>query len=331
MANIPVYNSLEEKRKFFKNDDFFIIDKKVDLDRWFDFYSSSSKEEQPTDFIFRGMSDAKYKLFTSAQRFWIIDNMEQWRPHYSYQDFIQDLVNKAKQNPLLKRVFELYGYRIGEEDFPILSLLQHYGAPSPVLDWTYNKYCAVFFAIDGVQRKFNAGNLIDNYISIYSIHKKRLSERRELLSLYDIVGEKYPPIAAFRHFAEEQNPHANALFIISDFEDTTQKPYRGKLKVRNRRPLTSLFNQNIIPQEGLLMYNPFKDRPIEKLFKVDLNVDGQNLHLEPFNCFNIHKDLSEYLRRLIANRHKITKIFIYPYLYDDAKEIKEAVLNGLAV
>lgn len=331
MAEIPVYSSLEEKRPFFENEDFFIINTKSDLDRWFRFYSSDFKKEHPVDFIFRGMSDAKHKLFTSAQRLWIADNMDQWKIGYSYKQFNEDLVENAKANPLLRKIFDLYGYSDTDRDFPIISLLQHYGAPTPVLDWTYNINCAVFFACDGVQRKPGASNSIDNYISVYSIHKKRLHERKELISLFDIVGKYYPPITSMRDLGDESNPNANTLFILSDFETTTLKDYEGKLKVKSCKPMTSLYNQNIIPQEGLLMYNPFKDRPIEKLFNVNQNGEGQNLHLEPFKCFNIHKDLAEYLKRLIANRYGINRSFMYPHLYDDAKAIKEAVLNSIAV
>lgn len=57
------------------------------------------------------------------------------------------------------------------------------------------------------------------------------------------------------------------------------------------------------------------------------NIDS----IRPFKCFNIHKDLTEYLRRLIANRYGIRKSFIYPHLYDDAKSIREAVLNSIAL
>ncbi|MFW6272533.1 MAG: hypothetical protein ACOC2U_01985, partial [bacterium] len=174
-------------------------------------------------------------------------------------------------------------------------------------------------------------NSIDNYISVYSIHKKKFTKRKELISLYDISGKQYPAITSMRDFGDENNPHANVLFILSDFETTTQEDYTGRLRVKSRKPVTSLYNQNIIPQEGLLMYNPFKDRPIENLFNVDLNGEGQNLHLEPFKCFNIHKDLTEYLKRLIANRHGIKKSYMYPHLYDDAKAIKETVLNNIAI
>lgn len=330
MAEISVYGTLEEKRKFFENEDFFIINSKTDLDKWFKFYSSDFKKEHPVDFIFRGMSEAKHKLFTSAQRYWISDNMEQWQQGYSYKHFIEDLVQTAKRNSLLKKIFDLYGYSNSERDFPILSLLQHYGAPTPLLDWTYNINCAVFFATDRLQRNPNYGFTIDNYISVYSIDKKKFTKRKELLSLYDISGKEYPSITSLRDFGDENNLKANALFILSDFETSTQIDYLGKLLVKSRKPMTSLYNQNIIAQEGLLMYNPFKDRPIESLFNVDLNSYGQNLHLKPFKCFNIHKDLTEYLKRLIANRHGINKSFIYPHLYDDAITIKEAVFNSIA-
>jgi FRG domain len=329
MADIPIYKNLEEKKDFFQNEEFYIIDTKTDLDKWFKFYSSDFKKEHPVDFIFRGVTEAKYKLFTSAQRFWITDNMEQWRVGYTYKKFIEELINKAKQSPLLKKIFSLYRYTIDERDFPILSLLQHYGAPSPVLDWTYNINCAVYFATDGVQRKLNANKSIDNYISVYSIHKKKFTKRQELISLFDITGIDYPSIKLFRDFGDELNQNSNALFILSDFEKTTLIDYRGRLSVKTTKPMTSLYNQNIIPQEGLLMYNPYKDRPIERLFNVDSYGDGHNLRLEPFKCFNIHKDLSEYLKRLIDVKYGINKGFIYPYLYDDAKNIKEAVLNSI--
>ena len=331
MADIPVYATLEEKRAFFENDDFFIINTKAELDEWFRFYSTDFKKEHPVDYIFRGMNDAKYMLYTSAQRIWISDNMVQWQQNYTYKDFIEDLVNQAKANVLLRDIFNLYGYSNTARDFPIISLLQHYGAPSPVLDWTYDINCAAFFAIDGVRRSPNIGIDIENYISVYSIHKKKFTLNKELISLFDIFHKEYPPITSFRDIGDEDNPNANVLFLLSDFEKTTQIDYLGPLRIKNRKPLTSLFNQNIIPQKGLLMFNPFQDRPIERLFNVDLNGEGQNLHLEPFKCFNIHKDLSEYLRRLIANRYGIKKSYIYPHLYDDAKAVKEAVLNSLAV
>jgi len=337
MAKIPVYNSLDEKRNYFEQEteeDFFIIETKEKLDRWFRFYSSDFKRDNAVDYIFRGVSEAKYKLYTSAQRLWITDNMGQWKNNYTYKDFIEDMVLKAKSNPLLKKIFDLYDYSEENRDFPIICLLQHYGAPTPLLDWTYNIDCAVYFGTESIARNFNKkSESIENYISIYSIHKKELTTRNELLNLSDISEVSYPSFNSIKNLGDECNPKSNALFILSDFESfiqgiDSQRLFDHNLKIRTTKPLTSIFNQNIIAQEGLLMYNPFQDRPIEKLFNSDLFGEGQNLHLKPFKCFNIHKDLTEYLKRLIAKKG-IKKNFIYPHLYDNAKEVKEAVLNRL--
>ena len=337
MAQIPIYKDLIEKKTLFDNEDFFIINTKADLDRWFRFYSSDFKRENAVDFIFRGISEAKYKLYTSAQRLWITDNMNQWKNEYSYKDFIENMIIKAKANPLLKKIFDLYDYSDEDRDFPIICLLQHYGAPSPVLDWTYNIDCAVFFATDNVIRNPKVKtNSIENYISIYSIHKKELTRQGELLNLNDISEKNYPSFNSIRNLGNEDNPNSNTLFILSDFEKSIHENNllefeNRKLKVRSTKPMTSVFNQNIIAQEGLLMYNPFQDRPIEQLFNVNPLGEGQNLHLKPFKCFNIHKDLTEYLRRLIENKKGIKKSYVYPHLYDDAKAVKEAVLNSLVM
>jgi hypothetical protein len=328
MADIQIYSSLEQKSAFFNHSDFWEINTKNDLELWFKKYVSEFKKERPVDYIFRGMSDAKFKLFTSAQRCWIQDNMNQWRENFTYFDFIKSLVNKAKNDHLIHRTFELYDYQHGEMDFPVLSLLQHYGAPTPLLDWSYNIKSAAFFAIDGVKRNLNAGNSVDNYMSVYSIHRKRQS--KELLLLSDFNGGVYPSIDSFSGFGDESNPHSNATFLISDFEDNGRVAYpHHRLTVSNhRKPYTSLFNQNIIPQEGLLMYNPFSDRPVEQLFNIRPDEGGWNLDLEQIRCFNIHKDLSEYLRRLLLDEG-INHSYIYPHLYDNAKTIKESVLNAI--
>lgn len=330
MAILPTYSSLEEKKEFFDdNNEFYIIDDKNKLDTWFNFYTSNFKKEHPVDFIFSGVSDAKYKLYTSSQRHWITDNMSQWKDDYSYKDFIQNLIDQAKDNPLIKKIFDLYDYSEGERDFPVLSLLQHYGAPTPLIDWSYNINCALFFAMDGIKRNIESENSISNYISIYSIHKKVLQEKRELLTLFDISNGTIPSFREIRDLGKEEIDNSNTLFIVSDFETYFNENYTGRLKVKTKKPITSLYNQNIIPQESLLMYNPFSDRSIEQLFNVKPNSQGQNLKLEPFKCFNIHKDLTEYLQRLIAQEYGIKRELIYPHLYDNSKQIKESVLNSI--
>jgi hypothetical protein len=126
------------------------------------------------------------------------------------------------------------------------------------------------------------------------------------------------------------NYNKNGIFYISDFDDGNAFNVfqHNSIRLRASRPMTSVYNQNIIPQEGLFIFNPFSDKPIDEVFNVDADSEGSNLSLHPFACINIKKDLSDYVRRRIKNHSNIDHSFIYPHLYDDAKIILNSTLNG---
>lgn len=337
MADLPIYNDLEQKRDFFSNGkkESFIIDTKTSLDKWFKDVQDEEKVETEIDataLIYRGMTEAKYKLLTSSQRLWISNEMHQWA-NKTYIQFISELVNKANKNTLIKKVFDLYNYSRSDREFPILSLLQHYGAPTPLMDWSYNNNVAFFFATDGLKKKEFPKENIDDYFSIYRINKRKY--KRELINIIDFIPkELYPEIKSFTDIGDKiENPLSNSIFYISDFErkgeSTGETNPFGKLMIRTKKPITSVYNHNIIPQEGLFIFNPFSQKTLEEIFNIDLKNGGWNLALQPFDCFNIHKDLAEYLRRKIDKKFNINKSFIYPMLNDEAKKIKEITLNGL--
>lgn len=335
MADLPIYKDLKSKKTFFSNGEklSFIINTKSELDKWFLDVEQDEKRESEIDataWIYRGTTEAKYKLLASSQRLWINDEMKQWASK-SYLDFISDMVKNAGDNTIIKKVFDLYNYSAHDREFPILSLLQHYGAPTPLMDWTYNNNVAFYFATDGLKKKEQPKDDIDNYFSIYRINKRQY--KKELINVIDFTND-LPDIKTFKEFGDESgNKESNNIFYISDFErkgeSTGDKKAFSKLMIRTPKPLTSVYNQNIIPQEGLFIFNPFSEKTLEEIFNTNLNKSGWNLALTPFDCFNIHKDLSEYLKRKIDKRHKINKSFIYPNLNDEAKKIKEKTLNDL--
>jgi hypothetical protein len=239
---------------------------------------------------------------------------------HSYLKFISSLVSSAKQNKLFKRVFELYSYDDQHEnEFPILSLLQHYGAPTPLLDLTYNVDIALYFATENID-SFDNSDQISNYFSVYLIWKPDyLGELKNLIEIYGY----YPPVLNFVTWDDDSSANVDGsrmLCYISDFDkgNTTLTQAANKINVKNDRPLTLLYNQNIIPQEGLFIFNPFSKMSLE-----DVILSGAQEDQNPnkFRCFNIKKDLVPYIKSKVLQPKAIDKAYVYPDLRDDSKQI----------
>ena len=327
MGKIPSYNSFEEKNVFYLQDKQFpLIDTIEDFDKWYRRISNIkiiSKDEKLISKyrdrgFFRGMGDAKHKLFSSAQRLWITNELND-RPANDYFNFFQRLVDSASDTLLLKKVFEYYNIHVGQRDFPLLSILQHYGAPTPLMDWTYNVDVALYFATEKNGASYS-NNPIDQYFSIYYIDKSK-QKPKELNNIFDWNSGHFPKLVSF---ADWQNS-VNAIFYISDFEND-RTPNRG---FRDVRPMTTYYNQNILPQEGLFIFSPYPKKPLEECFKTDHYKNGNNLELNPFTCYNIKKDLSEYIRHKIKFKD-IDNAFIYPELRRFCTNLTEQHLYNMA-
>jgi hypothetical protein len=311
MGLLPAYNSFEEKNeKFNSNNDFLKIDTVKEFDIWYekirrDLKEKSNEYSTPgvnTNHIFRGMGEAKHKLLTSSQRFWITNELQQWWKPKDYLKYIQTFVDNARKKLLFKKVFEYYKLSSNQRDFPLLSILQHYGAPTPLMDWTYNLNVSLFFATENSYPSYSS-NPIDQYFSIYHINKRE-QKYNEFNNLLDWSNGSFPKISSF--YGWEKNE--NSIFYISDFEKRIQAH-----SFKDERPITTLYNQNIIPQSGLFIFNPFPEKPLEDCFNTNHRKNGNNLNLLPFNSVNIKKDLGEYVRRKIKTEGIDSK-FIYPEL-----------------
>lgn len=331
MAKLPIYTSLEEKADAFQSYDDFVIDTVEKFDSWYRYmkyqktykrnlYSKPEEEEDTAydsyRFIFRGAGDAKFKILSSAQRNWSLNKMEDWAKK-SYLQYINDLISSARDIHLLKQVFKFYKLSTRQRDFPILSILQHYGAPTPLIDWTYSIDIALYFATEFCKPNYTS-NRIDDYFSVSYIDRIE-QPSSDFKNLLDLTGGRYPELKTYYHW--QYNPEA--IVYLTDFENSYSK--KRSLGFADQRPLTILFNQRIIPQEGLFVFNPSPDIPLEDFF----NGRAQSkMRLNKMCCVNISKDISDYIRRKI-NLSNIDTGFIYPELQSDAVRINENVLNAL--
>ncbi|MEP7110732.1 MAG: FRG domain-containing protein [Ferruginibacter sp.] len=326
--NLSEYGSLEEKSSCFLQSDKYVnncINEFDEFDKWFSYWEGVN-ERRKYKAYFRGMGEAKHKLFNSAQRLWLNYEMQDWKrqaPQLLYSDFIMKMIEEALgAKTLLANVFELYGIKDAHKGFPCLSILQHYGSPTPLLDWTYNFRVALFFATEySTVPSLKIDNDLEDYFSIYVITEEtyRVSEiedRESVLSCFPDPGEP---------------PRPGHLFMLTDIKRGNDGMYDSNDPFK-KVLMATIYNQNIIPQEGLFIFNPHAEFPMEHLFNSELigalPLNEESVPNSSFMVYNIHKRLGEYVKRKIAMQG-FTKDYIMPDLRDYSKRIKEKVLNGL--
>ena len=112
---------------------------KTCIGNW-DHLLKQEKELRAGEWLFRGMQCAEWKLETSLER--------ACKTYYK-----EDLSKAAYLENILTREFRrrYHNHRVGIPD-PVgiewLSLMQHYGAPTRLLDFTYSFFIAAYFAME---------------------------------------------------------------------------------------------------------------------------------------------------------------------------------------
>ena len=165
---IPNYISLEEKCNVFKNR-YRVITTTTDFLQWHE----EHKIRRDYHHIFRGVKDASFKNYTSAQRYYFRSDLRESSP----QDLVQEQLNTLRKSngELLARYCDNFG--IPCSDLFLLSFAQHYGGISPLLDFSPVEKTALFFMTWGTETPLlgegssNAEDL-KNYMSIYYLPKR---------------------------------------------------------------------------------------------------------------------------------------------------------------
>ena len=106
-------------------------------------------------YLFRGQEKPIWKLQTSFHR------VTQNNPSMTLQIYVQNIIPELN-NILTSQGFENHFIYDQVNLNSFLAKLQHHGFPTPLLDWTYNPYIAVFFAIEKIEQ-----NDLDGEFSIF--------------------------------------------------------------------------------------------------------------------------------------------------------------------
>ncbi len=190
------YEDLEEKAGHFLQSKTINTPKELDaeLDKF-----QKMADNKTLHIVFRGLHEAKYKLYNSFQRMWFDRSLgETGTDPYL---LVQNMIN-ACLNP--KHVLYKYFKQLGVvcNDWLILSFLQHYGAASPLLDFSKNYKVALYFLCKGL-KPYYGKNKIGHYASIYYYK-------------YVEAGKKFKSVENYAVEIVKKNPHINKVEIWKD-------------------------------------------------------------------------------------------------------------------
>jgi len=356
---LETYGSLEEKEKFFGNNENMVYYKRVDTSKKL---KEALKKIEKTRggwatnlvLVIRGVSEAKYKLYTSAQREWIVNEWWKQLGENGFAEFISQTLSNLTKNNMLTEYFESLDKpydtlrdriecsikklraivepfkpcgtitepesispkgliddidksfikpksliaEIGR-DLRNLSFLQHYGAPTPLIDFTLKEKAALFFAIDGIGHHNHGGKDIENYLSIYACEYSSITSMEGLVSSLSNSTNRNSENGGLMKSLLKEWP----LIFISNplwlFMPTNT--------------VASWSNPNIIAQEGCFFLNMDGIKPLE-----------ERKEIRKMTCLDIHKSLAPYIRERYLKPEGITKETIYPDFNAIANEAYEA-------
>ena len=170
------YTSIEKKKTAFGKSCC-----EIDAIREFHMLYDSLKEKDHA--IFRGVNEAKYKIFSSLQRKFQIEAINRIK----YQDqfsFMNQEIQELKGSKVLPKYYKSLGTPI--TDYLYMSFLQHYSAPTTLIDFSENIDKALYFATKDIEYYYSTDNkTISNYVSLYWIEST--NGKLPLPPVYDIV------------------------------------------------------------------------------------------------------------------------------------------------
>ena len=324
---LPTYKSLEEKKSN------FTVCKQIDdpnnlkcyleeLERLPHIFKKWGIDRREPACIFRGVKEAKYKLYTSAQREWIKGDLSKKLGEDGFADFVDRVLYQLKKDTRLRNYLKTRG--IIQNDMFLLSLLQHYGAPTPLLDFTYDREVALFFATREDEKsqsdETRETTEIDEYFSIYAFHtgtgksvwlddlgnefiERYENKRREVDECWiSLLQAKEDLGSDYLKYIISNMSYAWKLPLITPYNSDIRGLHNGTLPANHSLKVlpaiddiktSKIFpdiklsweNPNIIAQKGCFVMNTDKDKPLEVM------MGGL------VQCLDIHKSLVKDIRK----------------------------------
>lgn len=284
------YSSFEEKKAFFNPDTWRIIDSPSEFENLISDFREFKQGNSHT--VFRGICNAKYKLYTSLQRECFSKNID--TNEITPKKIVIKLLSEARK-PSNKNILPDYYRQLGIplNDWLLLAILQHYGAPSPLLDFTKDFLPALYFMCLNMVSAYSQ-NEIDKYFSI--VYFKGVDACAHVIENIrktglNIYKRDTPGLETYQERAKFSIEALSFENIMRDRELELIPSYKGVTNIthNNNKWIVNLpiSNMNMVSQEGEFICNISPDKPIEELMR--------NNGINYLNCVNIHKKLYHYI------------------------------------
>ncbi len=326
------YETLLQKSIFFTQTN---VETKEEFDEVFDKFIDSR------NILFRGLNEAKYRLYSSLQREWITSKL--YEKHPSYEAFLSTLIKNAKlqEGEILSKYLNKIGID-SENDLAVLSFLQHYGCPTPLLDWTYSFPNALFFATQNLKKPEGKWE-IEKYFCVYYLEEE-FFEKASLQQVF-ATGLKKQKEKLKNEFIEQVKSsrvfegfigklitpeHIDKMFYqlhgkqlmtyMTKIEKLVKAPmlYFSDDKTDEHLKYNLNTSMNIVNQNGVFTWNASPTKPIEHIPFEKSKASENNKVVLFSKCININKQLVRHVKK------RITKLGInQKYIYPDARRIAQ--------
>jgi len=260
-----------------------------------------------SDFVFRGQGNSTWDLTTSIER-----NILKFNSHNSLKSY----TNTERWMLLeFKRKAHLYSnYNIDyNNNFECLTILQHYGAPTRLLDFTNSFFIATYFAIADSNED----------AAIWAINRKILSInfRQDYYNKY--IQEKY---------GEDEN-NCTAIDFANEFLSPFPKNIKYPSIVIPLAP--KLFNERLARQQGLFLIPINSDISffdnLKSAFRIK-KIEFKNLNIDELIDYSKERQFANDTQLIKIVIPKTLRVDIVRYLKDMniTSEILFPGLDGLA-
>ena len=321
----PNYESFEEKSEVFKEN--FKIDSEEEVDSIVSMYSSQEK-----NFLYRGINTATYKLYSSSQVQWMLSDAISKKTNIEdYYNFIMDSIELTRENDRVKQYIKDNG--ISDNDLFILALMQHYGMPSPVLDFSHSIFGALYFAWDKCDRTLSdTQTQLSDYISLYVINKKidwvncsvQNVMRNSAEQLNDMLQKDKLFTAGMVDTKDVEKEFLKLPYLkFKDWnfvavEDNPENPVKISIPALKFDCEYQIINDRIISQQGMFIANNTLDKPLVELM-------NDWCKEKYFVCYNIHKRLLDYIKQKYFDTNDINEERMYCTKDEESNYLEEAI------